>query len=190
MKIVRRCGVFETNSSSTHAVTFCQKNEDKPWRPEDDIPADEREIRSPMEKLIFLLGIMQHAIENISDEAGTKKSYYLTQVEQDFAMAKTIFTEVGIKEKGISEHALALATEDDSSPCGTDLCSRYFNRGPLSDCDCGLCHAERIYPIIGGKHPTKERLEQAAREFYDDNAYFLLTEGWYGGRWYIEQSVF
>ena len=58
MKIVKRVGVFETNSSSTHAVSLRIKGADEAWRSEKEIPEEEREIRSRKEKYFFLMGLI------------------------------------------------------------------------------------------------------------------------------------
>jgi hypothetical protein len=44
--------------------------------------------------------------------------------------------------------------------------------------------------IIGGWASSEEDIRLAAMRFYDNNCYFLLKEGWYGGFWDLEERVF
>ena len=93
MKIVKRAGVFETNSSSTHAVSLRIKPKGEPWRKESSIPAEEREIRSRKEKFFFLMGL----INVVSYEAPWIEEE-LPELDRSwkpgFARAKEVFVRV------------------------------------------------------------------------------------------------
>lgn len=68
MKKVIRQSVFETNSSSTHAVTIKRKNADEKWRTAEELAnvntdedltyGEEREVRSAYEKMMLVWGII------------------------------------------------------------------------------------------------------------------------------------
>ena len=58
MKRIVRYGVFETNSSSSHSITIKKKDANTSWRKKEDIPGDEKEIRSPVEKMFMVWGLV------------------------------------------------------------------------------------------------------------------------------------
>ena len=90
MKKVIRYGVFETNSSSSHSITVMKHDLNSKWRDEKDIPWEEKEIRSPVEKMLFVWGIvtadecylLQREMQNIEDiEDELERDEYVAYIE-------------------------------------------------------------------------------------------------------------
>ena len=192
MKIVKRAGVFETNSSSTHAVSFKTKPEGEAWRKEKSIPEEEREIRSRKEKFFFLMGlinVVSYEAPWIVEECPELDRSW----KPGFAKAKDVFLKVLCELEGLAaDEVLAELKEAESYHNGAPeaLCDRYFNEGTLDECHCEFCYFDKVDALIGGWASSEEDMRKAALEFYDNSRYFLLEEGWYGGIWDLEQKVF
>ena len=192
MKIVKRASVFETNSSSTHAVSLRIKPEGETWRKESSIPEEEREIRSRKEKFFFLAGLI-----NVVTYEAPWVIEELPELDRSwkpgFAIAKEVFLSVLCELEGLDKAAvLAELKEEESYHNGAPeaLCERYFNEGTLDECHCEFCQFDKVDQIVGGWASSEEEMREAALRFYDEHLYFLLEEGWYGGCWYLEQKVF
>ena len=192
MKIVKRVGVFETNSSSTHAVSLRIKGADEAWRSEKEIPEEEREIRSRKEKFFFLMGLM-----NVVSYEAPWIEEELPELDRSwkpgFQRAREIFLAVLCELEGLDKDKILAELEKQESFCNgapEAVCQRYFNEGTLDECHCEFCRFDKVDQIIGGWASSKEDMREAALKFYDENCYFLLEEGWYGGFWDLDERVF
>ncbi|MBO5789240.1 MAG: hypothetical protein J6R42_04770 [Clostridia bacterium] len=197
MKIVRRNGVFETNSSSTHAVTLCTKKPNEAWRDEKDIPSEEREVRSAQEKLVLVFGFIELIRQEMkcwdmdifdSVEEGEAR---IKELNSFFERAKSILIRVCCEVSGIGEDEIrALLHKAKEWSGSAPICNRFFNEDVLDTCTCHFCYMDAVMNLLGGELATKSQIEEAARRLFDENVYFLIKEEWFGGIWTLEQSIF
>lgn len=201
MKKVIRYGVFETNSSSSHSITVKKRDLKAKWREEKDIPWEEKEIRSAVEKMLFVWGIViadefeilrceLQNVEDIDDEI--ERAEYLEYVEskkQDLIDRREALIRECKKVQDFDENEVrALMIEGEEYPYDHILCCRYFNEDCLNDCTCCF-DLGRLYKELGlNKH--KNSIEEFAQALFDERIYFLTKEGFYGGFWHIEKYVY
>ena len=201
MKKVIRHGVFETNSSSSHAVSLMIKDKAEEWRKESEISGEEKEIRSPLEKMLFAWGIfteekfkilnwdIQNA-DDIADEAERKA--YLEELEekrlQYVNVRETLIRECK-KVQPINETEVRnLMIEAENEPWHHHLCCRYFNEDCLDECTC-WCSWDSLYSDLD-LDSSEDSVEDFARALFKDDVYFLTEEEFYGGYWYIDKYIF
>ena len=207
MKEVIRQGIFETNSSSSHAVTIKRKRPGEPWRTERQIAGgatkdytlcSEKEIRSPYEKMMLVWGIecediawltvVQEEDGGADDEAREARLFAMT-VHERFRDA--LLDECA--KVAAFDRAEALELMDDCTQHGYShpLCCRFFNEDVLDECTCGMS----IGTIARFLHMDSDRFDDAYyREFagrlFAEDVYFVTGEGYYGGCWYIDRVIF
>lgn len=199
MKKVIRQGVFETNSSSTHSVVLLEKDLNQKWRETSEIPTDEREIRTPLNKLYMTLGLLDHQVDQYKCSHGC---YHMSDEElasdtELFELEKEInlFKEVLIRKyfekfEGDTEKIMEEIDKSKENYTYSYHCLRFFNEDVLIDCNCGLDSFWGLYKALKVDYPDKEEFEKAADYLFKPNVYYLLKEGWRGGIWYIDEAIF
>lgn len=201
MKRVIRYGVFETNSSSSHSITVMEKDPKGLWRAEKDIPGDEKEIRSAVEKMLFVWGIitaskfeyLRHATrwaQATKNKVEREESLLSIEKEKQelIDMRETLIRECK-KVQIINESEVrSLMIEGEERPFNHSLCCRYFNEDCLDDCTCCM-NMDRLYAELN-LDSNENSVEEFAQALFDENVYFLTEEGFYGGWWHIRRSIF
>ena len=201
MKKVIRYGVFETNSSSSHAITVMKHDLNSKWRDEKDIPWEEKEIRSPVEKMLFVWGIvtadecylLQREMQNIEDiEDELERDEYVAYIEskkQKIIENREALIRECKKVQDFDENKVRdLMIEGENNPYYHPLCLRYFNEDCLADCTCYF-DLGKLYKELG-LDEDKNSIEEFAQALFDESIYFLTEEGFYGGFWGIDKLVY
>lgn len=194
MKQVIRHGVFETNSSSSHAVSLCRKKSNEKWRTEEEIPEEEKEIRSAYEKMLYVWNIICRELN--SDEL------YDWEKKESFVVRPRVKAKLDAYHRIFFEE-LTLVQSFDSVEADKEmdycimhahhdpLCCRFFNEDVLADCTCGIT-MNKIAKFLGVTSPlnSEEGKREFAKKLFSDDIYFRTEEGWYGGCWTITQKIF
>lgn len=186
MKRVIREGVFETNSSSTHTVSFVRKETEG---------ADKEssyELHSAFAKMMFLIGLCENAsgmpvyfeedmddilaemypedeIPLISDKDMCEKFLHMVKVEY---MAAESIDEAELEKR---------ICESDFSYEGKCLCRDFFEDDVLDICTCpfegysGIVNSLELYHLY-----TDDDYREKAKEFLSDEYKFILKEYWCG----------
>ncbi len=196
MKRIIRESVFETNSSSTHAVTIKRKQPDEKWRNISEMYNSEREIRSPLEKMLFTWAFecydfqaceIAWAINDDTDEE-TAKEY--KEALQEATQGHNLFKRVLLEECGKyqifnHEEALALMNNAEMDSYNHPVCCRYFCNDVLDYCTCNIDLFEIGYFLLGrhfrGVYETEDGTRLFAEKLFDKNVYYLLKENNLGG---------
>ena len=186
MKKVIREGVFETNSSSTHAVVFKKKNGSAP---DND---SSYELHSPFMKTLFFIGLCTHAdlyVKDYEEDAeydlkqtdsngkivveGAKSqcSRFMSALINEYVKMSNVTQEEF--EKQFNE---SVFTWD-----GECQCRNFFDDDVLCDC---TCHFDGYYQISSqfklNELTTDEEFAAKAKEFLSDDFKFVLQEYWQG----------
>lgn len=207
MREVIRRGIFETNSSSSHAVTICRKAPDEAWRTEEEIAgkkADDytgcgkKEIRSAYEKMLFVWGIecedhylvvpYQALDEDITDEQRRVREF---AIETHESLKCALLDECAKVAAFDREKAASLMDDCTLHGYNHPLCCRYFNEDVLDECTCGMS-VEKIAEFLGldGYGCSDDYMHEFAVRLFADDVYFTTREGFYGGCWYIDHVIF
>ena len=185
MKRVIREGVFETNSSSTHTVSFVKREGEGAEKD------SSYELHSPFAKMMFLIGLCENAaripvyyedmeellsemypdgdIPVISDKDLCEK--FLRAVKEEYMRTESI--DSGKLEKRI--------LESDFSYEGKCLCRDFFEDDVLDICTCpfegysGIVNSLELYHLY-----TEEDYRKKAKEFLSSEYKFILKEYWCG----------
>lgn len=194
MKQVIRHGVFETNSSSSHAVSLCRKKSNEKWRTEAEIPEEEKEIRSAYEKMLFVWNFICRELN--SDE------FYEYDSESSFVVRPHVKAELDAYRRIFFEELVLVQSfdpveaEEEMNYCimhahADTLCCRFFNEDVLADCTCHIT-LKKIANFLGVKNPLNcdEGKRELAQKLFADDFYFRTEEGWFGGWWSITQKIF
>ncbi len=186
MKRVIREGVFETNSSSTHTVSFVRKEKEG---------ADKEssyELHSAFAKMMFLIGLCENAsrvpvyFEEDMDEVLAEMypegdvpvmsdrdlcEKFLLAVKEEY-MAKENINDSELEKR---------IYESDFSYEGKCHCSNFFDDDVLCDCTCpfegysGIVTSLELYHLY-----TEEDYRKKAKEFLSSEYKFVLKEYWCG----------
>lgn len=211
MKRIIRQSIFETNSSSSHAVTIKRKKADENWRTakqiaggdsEDDFTyCKEREVRSAYEKMMLVWGIIceedfevlandDFEDENVELAEEMKKIREDTKAEHE--KFKNILLEECAKVADFNKNE-ALAEMDDCTAHAYNhpLCCRFFNEDVLDCCTCCMSFSKMAKFLGVDPDDTGELNEREfARCLFAEDIYFVVKEGFYGGSWYIDRNIF
>lgn len=206
MKEVVRQSMFETNSSSSHAVSIRRKKADEQWRTAKNIAAtdtdnyvncDEKEIRSAYEKMMLVWGlecedhylvVPYQCLDEVSDEAKEFRDHAVASHER----FKNILLDECAKVQAFNK-VEAVELMDDCTMHGYAhrLCCRFFNEDVLDECTCGLSIG-KIAEFLGlNSNDFGEKFEREfARRIFADDVYFVTKEGFCGGCWHINKVIF
>ena len=191
MKRVIREGVFETNSSSTHSVSFVRR--------EDSNPDEESsyELHSPLSKLIFLIGLIENARrseryydgeEDIIDEI---PDLYV-DMDEDILPLNSLLNICknflnAVKDEymsieGIDEEEMNKRIAESPFSCeGKCLCRNFFEDDVLDECNCPF---DSYYGIVDtlelSSLYTAEAFRKKAKAFLSNEYKFVLKEYWCG----------
>ena len=191
MKSVIREGVFETNSSSTHSVSFVTR-EEKTVNPDSSY-----ELHSPFAKLMFLIGLCENAAripsyyEDEPDEEQEEVAVELLGGEDimPFTSDRDLceMTLQAVKNEymameGIGEEELNRRIAESEFTCeGMCLCRNFFDDDVLDSCTCpfegysGIVNSLKLYRLY-----TKNEFAEYARWFLAPEQKFVLKEYWCG----------
>lgn len=193
MKRVIREGIFETNSSSSHAVSVKRKEEQEAWRSEEEISYSEKEIRSPYEKMLFAWGIIcaDHAsfLLFAQDKKGMEE-LVKEKTEEHEALKQVLLEECAKLCAFNREEALALMNEGTENGYDHHLCCHYFNEDVLDECTCGLTLSSLRHDLDVPVFMCSEDLHNFAKALFSPDVYFVTEEGFFGGYWDIERKIF
>ena len=212
MKYVIRKGMFETNSSSTHALTLFINNIDQEgnlFNEEDyNIKQDDefeneyvRQIRSKKMKACLLY---QFKFNTLTDGYGSLKDYFLSLSEEkpnitsstdlvDFAKQYNeimIFKERILEKLEQDEDAKRIMEEvEANSSRWNAACLECFWNDVLDFCTCGIDY----YVICDRFHIDIDNFDDELRLIDlildDDSVFFVAEESWYGGAFYDIPSI-
>lgn len=161
MKYVKRDSMFETNSSSTHALTISKRGEpETPCRLDGDL----WELTEPEEKALmayqFALGMKEQPFFDDEEEA---RIIALLQALKDEFFARIKIQRQEVWDELCDGNALA-------------ACEHVFSRGQIPDCWC--CHDmwEDIQTEIGQRLETMQDVKPFVDKLLDENVYFECEE--------------
>lgn len=180
MKQIIRKGVFETNSSSTHAVSICRKRRAEEWRDEAQISDEQKEIRTAYEKMLFVWNYV--CIYYRSDECfydGRLKNYSIKPETKAILdeYRRVFFEELSLIQEFDIDEANRLM--DDCMMYANDhpLCCRFFEENSLTFCTCKLT-LKKMVDFLHTKKTlnTEEGKRRLARKLFSENIYFVIKE--------------
>lgn len=196
MKKVIRKGVFETNSSSTHAVSYSRHNgSDKTEK------NATYEIRTPINKLIFLQALINNCEYSCSDydesdyldleeffDGDQQLIEMLKNTPDCFLSAKdrVLLFNKKVRElfctmANCTQEQLDQQIEEITGGYGVK-CHHFFENDVLNDCTCDLCTYYSLSEVIGldELENDEKQFEKVAAEFLSDKYKFVLQEYWNG----------
>lgn len=211
MKKVIRQSVFETNSSSTHAVTIKRKNADEKWRTAEEIAnvntdedltcGEEREVRSAYEKMMLVWGIIceedfevlgNEDFEDEDPEIVEEMKEIREETKANHEQFKNILLEECAKVAEFDK-AETLTEMDDCTAHAYNhrLCCRFFNEDVLDCCTCCMSFS-KIAKFLGvdPEDTGAENEREFAKRLFAEEIYFVVKEGFFGGSWYINHNIF
>ena len=191
MKTVIRRGVFETNSSSTHSVSYTSSTSG----------SFTFACKSAWARFLVLKALLNHAFGNYRyyskrGKGGTKKEdYALLKKFYDLCAAilcekekvdpkalteflwekvQTTFYEEDWKKRPLSVFKKLYDEESE------DLCESLFECGALRECDCAYCDIASIMIAIVGFDPSDAALAKKAEDYLYGEQFFVCTERYAG----------
>ena len=204
MKKVIREGVFETNSSSTHAVVFKKRESNEIER------NSSREIHTAFGKTAFLIGLINYA-ENFCYEEFVEPD--LTKIIESFgedwhdsmlsifkkenpkilcAKFKDAVISEYLNQSGLSYEAFEQKLAQSSfARVKKFTCAHFFTEGCLDDCTCPF---EGFRGIARGLSltylSTDEDFKKKAKEYLSDDYIFTLTELYAGVSFVCDKKIY
>ena len=145
MKTVIRRGVFETNSSSTHSLSFC---------PAEDKKGEEAftfACRTPAARLLMIKAQVNHCRGDLRGDQRAQK--YVVLLKEFYEACVTLFCErEKVDPDTIEDYLMAFAKEtfygesarhynrsgfnENYEERSCELCESFFENGPLCCCNC------------------------------------------------------
>ena len=186
MKRVIREGVFETNSSSTHTVSFVKKEGDGADKD------SSYELHSAFAKMMFLIGLCENAatmpvyfeedIEEIKNRMYPDGNIPPMSDKDICEKFLDIVKEEYMSEENIDRGELEKRIMESNFSCdGKCLCSNFFDDDVLIECTCpfegysGIVNTLELYHLY-----TEEDYRKKAKEFLSIEYKFILKEYWCG----------
>ena len=196
MKRVIRKGVFETNSSSTHSISYT------PGVDEDDNVGFTFECRTPAARLLMIKAQVNHCLEDLQyveeshDYIVLVKSFYDVCVElycerqgvdpdtiedhlYDFA-ASTFYG--GIQDR-FREHFKEYYHEE-----SCELCETFFENGPLIECNCLYFSVTLFLSEFFKDGSDRDAMRAKAVQLLYEGKPFLCSE-FYSGVYLIDSEA-
>ena len=184
MKRVIREGVFETNSSSNHAVFIKRKTPGK------EIP--NFAVVKPYDKMMFIWGIIsyENAIrffydyDKMTDEEREDVLKQNAELEAECESYKQIMIEECLKyEKFDVEKAEKAMNASFYNNWDSDYftCDDYFYDGVLIDCTC-MFGLNDIAHFMGMRYRNAVEFKELIQKFFADDEAYILPIGYLGDR--------
>ena len=187
MKKVIREGVFETNSSSTHAVVFKKKKGDSP---DND---SSYELHSPFMKTLFFIGLCTHADFYVKDyeedaeyevksESPQNEKIVVEGPKSQCSRFMSALINEYTKMSGITQEEFEKQfNESVFTWDGECQCRNVFDDDVLCDCTCPFDGYYQIATELKlNELTTDEEYLAKAKEFLSDDFKFVLQEYWQG----------
>ena len=200
MKSVIRIGVFETNSSSTHSLSYC------PHEDENGKEVFTFECRTPAARLIMIKAQVNHCRSDLRDDRAQK---YVTLLKDFYDACVALFCErEKVDPEGIEDYLEEFAGKTfygdgdrryersgfkeryEERSC--ELCESFFENGPLVECNCLYDDYEvkdflrDYFDMTHGKPDLKAKAEEL---LYGPNSFFCCE--FYSGVYLInDRNVF
>ena len=196
MKKVIREGVFETNSSSTHSVSFKRKtqktaNKDSSY-----------ELHSPLSKILFFIGLCNHA-ELYDQQYENYPTFTEEEIKELFEEPfptneidnanwpsnkdildkfKDALIQEYMRMENISYQEFEKRYNESEFTCdGKCFCHYFFDDDVLNDCTCSLDgYSSIIFTLELYDLNTEEDYKNKAKEFLKPEYKFILQEYWCG----------
>lgn len=184
MKIVIRRGVFETNSSSTHSLSYCPQND-----------KHGNEIftfvcKSPAARLLMIKAQVNHCRRDLREDQRAQK--YVVLLKDFYDVCVNLFCErEKVDPDTIEDYLLAFAKKTfyadvdrhhnwygfkeyyEDRSC--DLCESFFENGPLCSCNC-LYDDYEVKPFLRDyfdlTHGKPDLLAKAEELLYGPNDFY------------------
>lgn len=166
MLVKIRRGVFETNSSSTHA--FSIKKIDEPAEPAEWETEIKFKIVSLDHKFLFLYGVIKCFY---NDYGGKEVNDLLETLIQVYANSTN---------KKVEEVTAFIKAEEEKDRY-TCLCARYFNNDCLAECSCFTLDHKHYDVFAKLFFNVSNDYKEGLEKILSDNYYIDLTEFWAGG---------
>jgi hypothetical protein len=186
MKKVIREGVFETNSSSTHAVVFKKKKSDSP---DND---SSYELHSPFMKTLFFIGLCTHADLYVKDyeedceydlkQTDSNEKVVVEGPKSQCSRFMSALINEYVKMSNITQEEFEKQfNESVFTWDGECQCRNFFDDDVLCDCTCPFDGYYQITAELGlNQLTTDEEFAAKAKEFLSDDFKFVLQEYWQG----------
>ena len=204
MKRVIREGVFETNSSSTHAVVF-KKREGKETEKNSS-----REIHTAFGKTAFLIGLINYAelydhsefiepdLTSIIESFGEHWHESMLSIfkKEDPKILCAKFKNAVIKEylaqSGLTfEEFEAKLSQSDFARVKKFTCEHFFQEGCLNDCTCPFEGFSGIARELSLTYlSTEEEFKEKAKKYLSDDYIFTLTELYAGVSFVCDKKIY
>ncbi len=194
MKKVVREGVFETNSSSTHAVAFKKKDGNKTEKD------SSYELHTPFAKTLFIIGLCTHA-ERYSNAFEEDSEYDLKEIlgedwtddlenrimhvegyKSKCEKFKNAVIEEYVKMENISQEEFNKRFNESDFTCDGECdCRNFFDDDVLSDCFCPFDGYFQICKEFNlDQLTTIEEYRAKAKDVLSEEYKFVLQEYWQG----------
>ena len=204
MKRVIREGVFETNSSSTHAVVF-KKREGKETEKNSS-----REIHTAFGKTAFLIGLINYAelydhsefiepdltsiIESFGEDWHDSMLSIFKKEDPKILCAKfkaAVINEY-LAQSGLSYEAFEQKlAQSEFARVKKFTCAYFFTEGCLDDCTCPFEGFRGIARELSLTYlSTEEEFKEKAKKYLSDDYIFTLTELYAGVSFVCDKKIY
>ena len=182
MKRVIRESVFETNSSSNHAVFIKRKKPDK------EIP--NYAVVKPYDKMLFMWGLISFAYDyrffndysRMTEEEKRDIMEQNAEIEARCESYKKIMIEECLKyEKFDIEKTEKMMNESFYNNVDSDCftCNDYFYEGVLDECTCFFDEVDIAkFMKIERYDGSEQKFRELVQKFFADNEVYLLPIGY------------
>ena len=189
MKTVIRKGVFETNSSSTHSLSYVPKEDDEGKE------GFTFECKSPASRLLMIKAQVNHCLWDLQYVKRVKDKVALVKAFYDVCVRLYCERE-GVDPAAIEDHLLEVAKKtfyaiperrgyakyfkEYYHEESTDLCESFFECGPLVECNCLYESVMLFLHDFFSKGTDETSLQAKAEELLYGEDPFFCTEFYSG----------
>lgn len=191
MKRVIRRGVFETNSSSTHSLSYSAA---------EDIDGNEGftfECKTPAARLLMIKAQVNHILEDL--KYARKPHDYIVLVKTFYEVCVELYCErQGVEPEALEDHLcdFAINTFYSGSSCADihfreyfkeiyhakncELCESFFEEGALMACDCLYGNVKLFIQDFLADGRDRDSMRKKAEEMLYGPNDFVCTEFYSG----------
>ncbi len=198
MRFVIRKGVFETNSSSTHSLSYC------PGEDEEGNEGFTFACKSPAARLLMIKAQVNHCRGDLRDDNRSKK--YVVLLKDFYDACVNLFCE---REKvdpdtiedyledfakksfyaDVEFHDEWYIFKEQYEDRSCDLCESFFSDGPLIECNC-LYDEGEVKPFLRDyfdtTHGTPDLKKKAEELLYGPDDFFAIE--YYSGVYLVNRK--